>query len=439
MSTPWDADRVADAAPDAKVAAAGLKLAEPASWTDLGHHGDLLWGLCKGSGKNPYQVSVDTSAPAFRCSCPSRKFPCKHAIALLHLWCRGDTGGAEPADFAAEWAAKREQRAARAAQRIAGAAAASPERAARAGARIARREARISEGLDELDRWMLDQVEQGLATTAAGRGKELRRLAARMVDAQAPGVALRLQELSQLKDTSPDDRRRLTEGLGALHLLARAWGRRESLPAHLAACVRREVGLTVKTEEVLAAPGVEDRWLCAGSRIRLEGRMTARDLWLHGTTTGRWGRVVLYGTSVPPLPAALMPGTCVDARVHFYPDGVRAVVQPEAPQPAPLTGWAPHALTTDEARLAWRDALARDPWTDAAPLLVAGRLRAQEPHGFALADDAGDLSLEAPAQGLRYLALVVPAGRVVLAAVMSPEGVRPLSLISDGGEGAVPL
>ena len=43
-------------------------------------------GECKGSGKNNYVVSVDyidDASPVFRCSCPSRQFPCKHSLALL--------------------------------------------------------------------------------------------------------------------------------------------------------------------------------------------------------------------------------------------------------------------------------------------------------------------------------------------------------------------
>ena len=46
----------------------------------------LLYGECKGSGKKPYITTadfIDPSAPVFRCSCPSRQFPCKHAVALL--------------------------------------------------------------------------------------------------------------------------------------------------------------------------------------------------------------------------------------------------------------------------------------------------------------------------------------------------------------------
>ena len=43
-------------------------------------------GECKGSGKKNYVVSadyIDEEHPVFRCSCPSRQFPCKHSLALL--------------------------------------------------------------------------------------------------------------------------------------------------------------------------------------------------------------------------------------------------------------------------------------------------------------------------------------------------------------------
>jgi hypothetical protein len=47
----------------------------------------LIFGSCQGSGKNPYQTSVDFSDPAKpipRCSCPSRQIPCKHVAGLLY-------------------------------------------------------------------------------------------------------------------------------------------------------------------------------------------------------------------------------------------------------------------------------------------------------------------------------------------------------------------
>src|SRR5215471_12887714 len=54
--------------------------------------GTLLFGDCKGSGAENYQPSADFADPAkpvFRCTCPSRQFPCKHSLALLYAHAQG--------------------------------------------------------------------------------------------------------------------------------------------------------------------------------------------------------------------------------------------------------------------------------------------------------------------------------------------------------------
>ena len=72
-------------APDEASAKAARGLTSPAKWPLLGADDAAVWGECQGSGSKPYQTQVDLSGPAFRCSCPSRKFPCKHNLALLML------------------------------------------------------------------------------------------------------------------------------------------------------------------------------------------------------------------------------------------------------------------------------------------------------------------------------------------------------------------
>ena len=89
----WTEKRVVELAPDDSSVNAARRLLNPALWSETGSTEILVWGKCQGSGKTPYQVSVDLAGPAFRCSCPSRKFPCKHALALLLLWVRGSGGG----------------------------------------------------------------------------------------------------------------------------------------------------------------------------------------------------------------------------------------------------------------------------------------------------------------------------------------------------------
>jgi hypothetical protein len=61
--------------------------------------GTLLFGDCQGSGKEPYHCSVDMSQegnPVFRCSCPSRQFPCKHNLGLMYAYTSGKTFAAAP-------------------------------------------------------------------------------------------------------------------------------------------------------------------------------------------------------------------------------------------------------------------------------------------------------------------------------------------------------
>ena len=451
MAEDWNAQRVTSLAPDAKVAAAGLKLAKTGTWSDVGYHESLLWGQCKGSGKNPYQVCADLAASAFRCSCPSRKFPCKHAVGLLHLWCDGAAAPGEPVEFARQWAERRAERAAKAAERAAGTApapdadpATAAKRAKAARARAARREQRVTDGLADLDRWILDQIDQGLVATGESRSTALRRLAARMVDAQAPGVAARLGELATLDDKDPDWLGELASELGAIHLLARAWAGREHLPADLVACARREIGLTVPSEEVLAAPGVEDRWAVVGTRDREEGRVTARDFWLCGTSTGRWGRIIAYAREAEELPTTFSPGTLVQARLHFHPGpGLRALSRPEQPAAEPIAAWDPGALSVAGARAAWRDALAADPWADVRPLLVAGRLAAdaeghlalspRETDGDGQGPDRGHAALPLLRIGIhRRLALAAACDDVVIAGLICPQGLWPLSLLTGG-------
>ena len=96
-------------AADAPSQRAAQSLASDRSWPLTGAaEPDALWGECMGSATAPYRAVVDLSGPAYQCSCPSRKFPCKHVLALLLLWADGSvSGGADPPGWAARWLASR--------------------------------------------------------------------------------------------------------------------------------------------------------------------------------------------------------------------------------------------------------------------------------------------------------------------------------------------
>src|SRR4029077_123239 len=54
--------------------------------------------------------------------------------------------------------------------------------------RAEQREARVASGLTELDRWLCDQVRQGLAASQRYGYRHWDDIAARMIDAQAAGL-----------------------------------------------------------------------------------------------------------------------------------------------------------------------------------------------------------------------------------------------------------
>ena len=109
----WTTEQIMALAPDAASAKAGQGLATARKWLALGADEQAAWGLCQGSGKDPYQAQIDLSEPAFRCSCPSRKFPCKHGLGLFLLLASSAAAFKEkkPPDWVVEWMASRAKRA----------------------------------------------------------------------------------------------------------------------------------------------------------------------------------------------------------------------------------------------------------------------------------------------------------------------------------------
>src|SRR5215468_6612769 len=105
------ADQISALAPDASSLAAGKKLGSAKNWKNLGQSPAAVWGECQGSAL--YQVRVDLGGLAYKCSCPSRKLPCKHVLGLLFLAAAAskDVPAGEAPEWVSEWLTKRAARA----------------------------------------------------------------------------------------------------------------------------------------------------------------------------------------------------------------------------------------------------------------------------------------------------------------------------------------
>ncbi|MER7579382.1 SWIM zinc finger family protein [Kitasatospora sp. NPDC097691] len=422
MEERWSTEHVLSLAPDAASQKAAGKLSSPASWSGAGTDGTAVWGECRGSGRTPYRTVIELATPAYQCSCPSRKFPCKHALGLLLLWSGspGAVPAAEPADWAADWLTTRRERAEKRAT-----APVDPEAARR---RAERRGARVAAGAAELRLRLADRIRHGLADrTTAGPWEEV---AARMVDAQAPGLAGRVREL----DTVPQER--LLEEYAMLHLLATAATRIDELPADLAATVRARVGYTLDAAEVLAGATVRDRWLVLGSRtVPMEGgaddRLTTRRVWLRGAKTGRPALLLAFGRPGQAPDLALPTGHLLEADLAYHPGArpLRAALGTRygAPEAGPAD--PPAGLTVAEAVAGYGTAVADDPWLEGWPTVLADVVPVRTPDGWHLTDGRHTVPVHAPS--------VPEAALWRLAAVSTG---RPLTVFGEyGHQGFAPV
>jgi hypothetical protein len=214
-------DAVHRLAPDTDAVQAARTLLRKKSFLKPGISADATWLLaeCQGSGSKPYEVSVDLadpSAPTFRCSCPSRKFPCKHGLGLLLLYAQSPEQFSER-EPDADLLSKREKKAARA-EKKAEAGPPAPRKVNKAA--LSKKTATQRDGLDLLEKLVVDLVKAG-EWFDGSRLDKLERQAKQLTDAYLPGARHVLRELVLAgRDEGLSDEERTARGA---ELIARLW------------------------------------------------------------------------------------------------------------------------------------------------------------------------------------------------------------------------
>jgi hypothetical protein len=424
-------DKVEALAPDKSSLDAANKLVKPTGWPLLAIDAQktLVWGECQGSGATPYRVNVSLTDVGYKCSCPSRKFPCKHvlAILLINIGQPAKFTEAEPPDWVRDWLARRRKttsaaprpqtESAPATERTAVAETAKPAEAApppdpakleaqRKRQREAR-EAKIADGLDELDQWLKDQLKAGLGDFAQACVDRCRTAARRLADAQAPGLASFIDQIpGDLMKLRPDQRADfIIEQLGLAHLMAEAYRKQANLPDALRQDIRRVIGWSLKRDDVLAdttAPRSNGRWVVVGTRSILQADALRRiETWLmrsDGDEAGRFAALIDFvPASMGNTGSTFYAGEEVDAQVVYYPSAMplRAVLAEHKPagtkgsplkQKRSLTGALDH----------WDDVLAAQPFLHEWPLGMTNVRIVPARDGLAIGDANGTEILPLP-------------------------------------------
>lgn len=405
-------EQITALAPDEGSVKAAKNLVSTSKWTLLAHNDRALWGLCQGSGKNPYQTAIDMSEPAFKCSCPSRKFPCKHALALLFMHAQHGAqfqNDSQP-DWLAEWLDKRAQNAVKKAAK----AETAPDPVAQQKRQNARLQ-KATDGLADLRLWLDDVLRNGLISWKNEAQERCRELAKRMIDAQMPALS---GAVAQLADTPFERQDVLLHRLTKLSLLEQSFQNINQLPENWQAEILARLGFPIAKETVLANTPVMDIWQHIGTTHHTLERGESHTHWLCGLGTGQFAYLLDFTIQGAPatLPSVLQGGTYA-GELCFY-DGVQQ--KRALSKTWELLDTAPPISGSLNIAQAWEmahSAFADNPFLTVQPMALAQVNLWRDGEAWALSDGASMLPLELSETQLRHV-LAHTAGADFMAFVL---------------------
>ncbi|WP_046228211.1 SWIM zinc finger family protein [Paenibacillus dauci] len=164
----------------------------------------LLFGECAGSGKSNYVCSADfiqPDKPVTRCSCPSRQFPCKHALAIMYAYAAGESFAVAevPEDIVSkrEKIEKKEEKQTQTAAQEQDPVKAAKKKATSKNALKKKVQAQL-DGLDALEKLLLTLIRDGLGTIDAKTVKMINEQVKQMGNYYLTGAQNELRRLALL-------------------------------------------------------------------------------------------------------------------------------------------------------------------------------------------------------------------------------------------------
>ncbi|BCL80030.1 SWIM zinc finger family protein [Ktedonobacteria bacterium brp13] len=366
MGIQISAEQVAKLSPDDTSNKAGMKMAALKHWTNLGQDEAALWGECKGSSSTPYKVGIASSTLSTRCSCPSNKYPCKHALGLLYLTV--SSGSSIATTTRPEWIEQWLNAATEARQRkeAAAAAKASAPPSANKAKSMAQREDKVLAGIEQLDLWLNDLIRNGLGNLSQQSMGIWDERGAQLINAQAPGLAARVRSMGAIPFTSTNWMPKLLGQLGKTALLTEAYQHPERYDDAMRATIRQLVGWTYQEIEIIQqGERVKDEWLILGQMTEEKDQTYTRRTWLHGLQSQRNALVLQFSKFQPAFAATYPLGVKVQAELAFWPGKLaeRALIIEHSdlqPLPRPLPG----AATLAELSGQIAQQLSQQPWME---------------------------------------------------------------------------
>jgi hypothetical protein len=405
-------EQVLQLAPDAASLKSGKDLSNPKKWLNYTYNERVLWGEMQGSGKDPYRTQIDLISTAFKCSCPSRKFPCKHGLGLMLVFAKNlsllTQSDDEPA-WVKEWIDKRQTKA------IAAVTAPKIEEtdnkteAKKAKEKEKRDNNRldlVQAGAAELELLLKDLLRGGFLSIPEKGTAFFEKTAARMVDAKAPGLANQARGFSKINFyTGNAWHSEVLEQAAETFLLLDSFRNIEKqnpssqnpdFNRGVQEDIKSLIGWNQKKNELLESENadiVTDNWLVLGRSTEQEDDLTIQKHWLLGEKTGRYALILDFAYKNSAIPTLLVTGTLTQAELVFYPSNMpfRAVIKNQGSNTTQINLSVLPLANFAKMQEAFVEKLSLFPWADELPFFLNQLTLVTHENAWFLKDTEGGL------------------------------------------------
>lgn len=212
-------------APNPNAAANGKKLSQKGNFVRLCRAEDdsFYMGECKGSGSSNYITTADFAdgSPVCGCSCPSRQYPCKHALGLLYeIAGKKSFAACEIPEDVLKKREKRKKKEEKGTPEQSKEKTSKPSRAS-VRARLKKQQAQM-EGLEQTKKLVRELLTAGLGTMGGQTLTSYRQLAKQLGDYYLPGPQRLLNRLILEMETYQQDGNE-SHYEAALRILEKLW------------------------------------------------------------------------------------------------------------------------------------------------------------------------------------------------------------------------
>ncbi len=382
-------EQVLQLAPDPASMKAGKDLGNPTKWLNYTYNERVLWGEMKGSGKDPYRTQIDLISTAFKCSCPSRKFPCKHGLGLMLVFAKNLSSFTQTDDepvWVKEWIDKRQAKAEKVvAEPVETDDKTEEKRAKDKLKRENERLALVQAGATELELLLKDLLRGGFLSIPEKGTAFFEKTAARMVDAKATGLANQVRGFSKINFyTGNAWHSEVLEQAAETYLLLDAFRNLEKQDSSsqnpdfsrgVQEDIRNLIGWNQKKSELLESENadiVTDNWLVLGRSTEQEDDIVIQKHWLLGSKMGHYALILDFAHKSAAIPTLLVTGTLTQAELVFYPSNMpfRAVIKNQGANTTQINLSVSPLANFLKMQEAFVEKLSLFPWADELPFFL---------------------------------------------------------------------